>query len=128
MVVNINAQISNYKERVAGNYTLRQVICLAAAAFAGVSTYFYLNVQKDIKQFIVILVVLPIAVAGFYTYQGMSFERFIYYVVREFFIPQKRPFVPSDIEMINRDEGDDIDDKKIIKLLEKKKVKKVPGK
>ncbi len=95
MVVNINAQISNYKERVVGNYTLRQVICLILALMVGTSTYFYLDFQKDIKQFVIIFTILPIIAVGFYTYQGVTCEKFIYYMMREFLLPQKRPFVPD---------------------------------
>lgn len=128
MVVNINAQINNYKERVVGNYTLRQMVCLILALILGATTYFYLDIQKDIKQFIVIISVLPIVALGFYTYQGVTCEVYLYYVIREFLLPQKRPFKPEDNELhIDCSEEGVVGeyDKKFSKKNKKRKVNKV---
>ena len=126
MVVNINAEIGNYKERVVGNYTLRQVVCLILALVIGVTTYFYLDIQKDIKQFIVIFTDLPVIAIGFYTYQGVTCEQYFYYWMREFILPQKRPFIPETENLIvNSLEGDDSYDKEHSKHAKKRKLKKV---
>ncbi|MGE5329887.1 MAG: PrgI family protein [Deltaproteobacteria bacterium] len=128
MVVNINAEISSYKERVVGNYTLRQIICLIIALFIGVTTYFYLNIQKDIKQLTVIFTVLPIVAIGFYSYQGVTCELYLYYMIREFVFPQKRVFLPENEELLiddgKRGQRKD-DDKKLIKLDKKRKHPKI---
>jgi len=128
MVVNINAEISNYKERVIGNYTLRQMVCLILALSLGVTTYFYLNVPKDIKQFLVIITVLPVIAMGFYTYQGVTCELYIYYMIREFVSPQKRAFLPEFEELetnIGKGGLSKKHDKKSAKLDKKRKLKKV---
>ena len=128
MVVNINAEIGNYKERVVGNYTLRQVICLILALVIGATTYFYLQIQSDIKQFIVMFTTLPVIAIGFYSYQGVTCEKYIYYMLREFFLPQKRPFLP-EYELVKNAlrENEEItdNDKKTIKAIKKRKNKKV---
>jgi len=127
MVVNINAEISSYKERVVGNYTLRQIVCLIIALFIGVTTYFYLNIHKDIKQIIVIFTVLPIVAIGFYSYQGVTCELYLYYMIREFVFPQKRVFLPENEELIDDGKGGLMkdDDKKLIKLDKKRKHSKI---
>lgn len=126
MVVNINAEISNYKERVVGNYTLRQVICLVLSLTIGVITYFSLNVSKDIKQFIVIITVLPAIAVGFYTYQGVTFEKYIFYIIREFVLPQKRPFISEyDNVKYKIEEEETINDKKYPQKAKSKKSKTI---
>ncbi len=130
MVVSINAEISNYKEKVVGNYTLRQIVCLILAVMIGVTTYFYLDLPKDVKQFAVIIMALPIIAVGFYTYQGVTCEKYFYYMIREFLYPQKRPFIPeiedSIVQEIKKKGGRSYD-KKPSKHSKKRKTKKIQG-
>ena len=128
MVVNINAEIGNYKERVVGNYTLRQVICLILALVIGVTTYFYLHIQKDVKQFIVIFTVIPVIAVGFFTYQGVTCEVYMYYVIRGFLFPQKRAFITEDVE-VKVSKQDDMGGSKYVEKFskpdKKRKLKKI---
>lgn len=75
MVIEINKDIDKYQESVAMGLTARQLIFSIAAVLAGgtivLLTYKYVGLTGS--AYIAIPIVAPIALGGFYTFQGMSF-------------------------------------------------------
>lgn len=75
MVIEINKDIDKYQESVAMGLTAKQLIFSIAAILAGgaivLLTYRYVGLTGS--AYIAIPIVAPIALGGFYTFQGMSF-------------------------------------------------------
>lgn len=75
MIIEINKNIDNYKESVVLGLTARQLIFSVIALVAGGSIVFvtYPYVGLTTSAYIAIPVVAPIALSGFYSFNGMSF-------------------------------------------------------
>ena len=75
MVIEINKDIDKYQESVAMGLTAKQLIFSIAAVLVGgtivLLTYKYVGFTGSV--YIAIPIVAPIALGGFYTFQGMSF-------------------------------------------------------
>lgn len=75
MVIGINKDIDKYQESVTMGLTAKQLIFSIAAVLAGgvivLLTYKYVGLTGS--AYIAIPIVAPIALGGFYTFQGMSF-------------------------------------------------------
>lgn len=75
MIVEINKDLEKYKESVALGLTAKQLIFSIASLVVGggLILLLYPYVGLTIAVYISIPVVAPIALGGFYSYQGMSF-------------------------------------------------------
>ena len=75
MIVEINKDLEKYKESVAMGLTAKQLIFSIASLVVGggLILWLYPYVGLTIAVYISIPVVAPIALGGFYSYQGMSF-------------------------------------------------------
>ena len=75
MIVEINKDLEKYKESVAMGLTAKQLIFSIASLVVGggLILLLYPYVGLTIAVYISIPVVAPIALGGFYSYQGMSF-------------------------------------------------------
>ena len=75
MIVEINKDLEKYKESVAMGLTAKQLIFSIASLVVGggLILLLYPYVGLTVAVYISIPVVAPIALGGFYSYQGMSF-------------------------------------------------------
>ncbi|SNU04594.1 PrgI family protein [Lachnospiraceae bacterium] len=77
MIIEINKDIDKYKETVVLGLTARQLIFSVIALVTGGSivllTYPYVGLT--VSAYIAIPIVAPIALNGFYTYNGMTFTQ-----------------------------------------------------
>lgn len=75
MIIEINKDIQNYKESVVLGLTARQLLfsVLSVAAGGGIVFLTYPYVGLTTSAYIAIPVVAPIALSGFYSYNGMTF-------------------------------------------------------
>lgn len=75
MVIEINKDIDKYQESVAMGLTAKQLIYSVVSVLLGgaivLLTYKYIGLTGS--AYVAIPIVAPIALGGFYTYQGMSF-------------------------------------------------------
>ena len=80
MEIKINKEIRNYKETIFFGLSLRQFICSVSAV--GVAAMLYLLLHdifgREVISWFCIIGALPIAVAGFFQYNGLTFERFVW--------------------------------------------------
>lgn len=79
MVIEINKDIDKYKESVMLGLTAKQLIYsfLSVAIGGGLVILIYPFVGLTVSAYIAIPVVAPIALGGFYSYNGMSFYEMI---------------------------------------------------
>lgn len=75
MIIEINKDIDKYKETVVLGLTVRQLIFSLIALIAGGSIVLliYPYVGLTVSAYVAIPVVAPIALNGFYSYNGMTF-------------------------------------------------------
>lgn len=75
MVIDINKNIDNYKETVVLGLTAKQLIysILSVVVGGGIVLLLYQNVGLTVSAYIAIPAVTPIALSGFYSYNGMGF-------------------------------------------------------
>ena len=79
MEIRINKEIKDYHESPFFGLSTRQFICSVAAVGAAVGIYFGLKnyIDKETVSWLCIVAAAPIAVAGFFKYNGMNFEEFV---------------------------------------------------
>ena len=98
MIIEINKDIDKYKETVILGLTVRQLIfsLIALISGAGIVLLIYPYVGLTVSAYIAIPVVAPIALNGFYSYNGMTFtelmKKKLYYAF------MNRPLIYSSTE------------------------------
>jgi len=98
--VKIPKEVRQHKESIFFGLSLRQFICsvLAVAIAAGVYLGLGKVISKDTASWLCILLAAPMATAGFFTYNGMNFEQFVWaFIKSEFLCAAQRPFVSQNL-------------------------------
>ena len=93
--VRINKEVRDYQESVFFGLSLRQLIFALLAVLVAVGVYFGLRniVGTDDVGWICVLAAFPFAMGGFFTYNSMTFERFLLTLIRsELLCPKKLVF------------------------------------
>ena len=80
MEIKINKEIRNYKETIFFGLSLRQFICSVLAVGAAVALYFCLHgiLGQETVSWVCIVGAAPIAAAGFFHYNGLTLEKFLW--------------------------------------------------
>lgn len=78
MEIRINKEIKDYHESLFFGLSMRQFICSAVAVGAAVGIYFALKyiIDKETVSWLCIVCAAPVAITGFFKYNGMNFEEF----------------------------------------------------
>ena len=100
MEIKINKEISEYSEGLFFGLNTRQFLCSAAAVGVAVGTYFGLKdiLGRETVSWVCILCAAPFAAAGFFKYNGMTFEKFIAaYIRSEFICSGKRVYKSENV-------------------------------
>ena len=114
MEVKIPKEVRQHKESVFFGLSARQFFCSALAVILAVVVYLtcYKTIGKETASWLCILMAVPVAVAGFFTYNGLSFEELIWaFIKSQFLCCNYRKFVSENIyyNMLNRKESGDFD-------------------
>lgn len=89
-----------HKETIFFGLSLRQFICAAFAVGIAAASYIILGkvLSKDTASWLCILLAAPFAMAGFFSYNGMTFEQFIWaFIKSEFLCAGERPFISENL-------------------------------
>lgn len=123
MNISINKDIEKYQESVMMGLTAKQLICsvIALAAGAGIvlSSYKYVGLTASV--YIAIPVVAPIALNGFYEYQGMSFTEMMKRKLKCLFMNPQLTYISEEGEGVIKEMQ--LEDMRRQKLEEKKNKK-----
>ena len=78
--IRIPKEIKNYREKLFFGLTLRQSICTAIALLICVPIYIFGNrfLPQEAISWVVILIAVPLMFTGFFRYNDMAFEQFVY--------------------------------------------------
>ena len=88
MEIKINKEIRNYKETLFFGLSLRQFVCSLLAVGVAVGLYFALRnvLDRETVSWLCIVGAAPIAVAGFFKYNGMTLEKFMWAFIKSEFL------------------------------------------
>jgi len=98
--VRINKEVRDYQESLFFGLSLRQFLFALLAVLVAVGLYFGLrNVVGSVEiGWICVLTAFPFALCGFFTYNGMTFEKFLLAVIRsELLYPRKLVFLVENL-------------------------------
>lgn len=102
MVIEINKDIDRYKESVVMGLTPRQLVFSVASVVAGGSIvlilYRFIGLTPSV--YVAIPVVAPIALGGFYSFNGMSFYEVIGRKIRMLFANHPLTYVSAEGEAV----------------------------
>ena len=93
--VRINKEVRDYQESLFFGLSLRQFLFALLAVLVAVGLYFGLRnvVGSGEIGWICVLAAFPFALCGFFTYNGMTFEKFLLAIIRsELLYPRKLVF------------------------------------
>lgn len=88
MEIKVNKEIKNYKESIFFGLSFRQFLCSALSLGAAVGVYFGLSkvLDKETVSWLCIVCAAPVAVTGFFQYNGLNFEKFLWAVIKSEFL------------------------------------------
>ena len=98
--VRINKEVRDYQESVFFGLSLRQLIFALLAVLVAVGVYFGLRgvVGTGEIGWMCVLAAFPFALGGFFTYNGMTFEKFLLAFIRsELLYPKKLVFCSENL-------------------------------
>ena len=80
MEIKINKEIRGYKETIFFGLSLRQFACAVLAVGVAVAVYFGLKdlLGRETVSWLCIVGAAPVAAAGFFHYNGMTLEQFLW--------------------------------------------------
>lgn len=93
--VNVPADLSRIKTKMAFNLTKRQLICFGIAAVVGIPTYLLARtaIGNTGAMFLMIGLMLPCFLLAMYERDGLPFEKVLRNIVRTSFLwPRTRPY------------------------------------
>ena len=97
--VKIPKEVRQHKETIFFGLSARQFICSAIAVALAVGIYLLLGpvLGKETASWVCILAAAPFAIAGFFTYNGMTLEQFIWVFLKsEILCAGNRPFIAEN--------------------------------
>lgn len=96
--VRINKEVRDYQESLFFGLSLRQFAFALMAVLVAVAVYFGLRNVADSGEigWICVLAAFPFALGGFFTYNGMTLERFILAFIRSEILCPKRLVFQSE--------------------------------
>ena len=100
MEVRINKEVRNYQESLFFGLSLRQFLFALLAVLVALAMYFCLRPVLGTGEigWVCILAAFPFALGGFFTYNGMTLERFLMaYIRSEFLMPKRLLFRTEDL-------------------------------
>lgn len=110
MEIKIPKEVRAHKETIFFGLTARQFFCAALAVAVAVGVYFLLKntAGDETASWVCIVAAAPVAVAGFFSYHGMTLERFaLAFFKSQFLYAAPRVFRAENIyrEAMNRKGG-----------------------
>lgn len=100
MIIEINKDIDRYKETVLMGLTARQLIfsVLSVAVGGGIVLFFYPLIGMTPSVYLAIPAVAPVALGGFYSFNGMNFYEYMGRKLKMLFANRLLAYVSTENE------------------------------
>lgn len=95
MIVKIQEDIYAYDPKLLGNFTVRQVVFVAASFALITATFiplYWLTGDVTIPGFLASMIGVPVMFAGMIKKDGLPFEKYLLLKIKTAMYPKKRPF------------------------------------
>ncbi len=104
--IRIPKEIKNYREKLFFGLTMRQCQCAGIALLICVPLYIFGNrfLPQEAVSWAVIIIAMPLMLAGFFRYNDMTFEKFASELANSYFTPQKRVYSYEPVFMKLREQ------------------------
>ena len=114
MEIKIPKEVRQHKETIFFGLSARQFFCAVAAVGLAVGVYLGLGpvIGKETASWLCILAAAPVALAGFFHYNGMTLEQFAWaFLKSEILCAGERRFISKNFyyEMLKRKGAEDFD-------------------
>ena len=114
MEIKIPKEVRQHKETIFFGLSARQFFCAVLAVGLAVGVYLAIGpvIGKETASWLCILAAAPVALAGFFNYNGMTLEQFAWaFLKSEFLCAGERRFISKNIyyEMLKRKGAEDFD-------------------
>ena len=114
MEIKIPKEVRQHKETIFFGLSARQFFCALVAVGIAVGVYLGLGsvIGKETASWLCILAAAPVALAGFFNYNGMTLEQFAWaFLKSEILCAGERRFVSKNFyyEMLRRKGAEDFD-------------------
>ena len=105
MIIEINKDIDRYKESVIMGLTARQLIfsVLSVAVGGGIVLFFYPLIGMTPSVYLAIPAVAPVALGGFYPFNGMNFYEYMGRKLKMLFANRPLAYVSTENEEVIRE-------------------------
>ena len=82
--IELNKEVLDYKESIFFGLSLRQFICSLLAVIVAVTVYFSLRniLAKEILSWLCLTLACPFAVAGFFKFNTLTLEQFLWQMIK----------------------------------------------
>lgn len=112
--IKVPKEIREHSESIVFGLTARQFVCSALAVAIAFIAYLTLSplLGQETASWLCILLAAPVAVAGFFRYNGMTLEQFLWaFVKSELLCAASRKYISRNLhyEAMGRKEADDFD-------------------
>lgn len=97
--IKIPKEVRQHKESIFFGLSVRQFICSAFAVAIAVGLYILCGktIGKETASWVCILSAAPFAIAGFFSYNGMTLEKFVWVFLKsEILCTGNRPFIAEN--------------------------------
>ena len=114
MEIKIPKEVRQHKETIFFGLSARQFFCAAIAVGLAVAVYLGISpmISKETASWLCILAAAPVALAGFFNYNGMTLEQFAWAFIKfEILCAGERRFISKNFhyELLKRKGGRDFD-------------------
>ncbi len=112
--IKIPKEVRQHKETIFFGLSARQFICAVLAVGLAVGVYLGLSpiLGKETASWLCMLSAAPVAIAGFFSYNGMNLEQFLWaFLKSELLCAGNRIFISENLyyKALDRREGQDFD-------------------
>lgn len=90
--IELNKEVLDYKESIFFGLSLRQFICAGLAVMIAVIMWFMMReiLAKEIRSWLCLIFACPFAAAGFFSFNGLTLEQFLWQILKSCLIYRGR--------------------------------------
>ena len=96
--VSMPKDIREYKPKIIGTFTLRQIVCVAIGIAYAAPIAILIPVPAMLKLLIGVLLMLPMFISGWVEIFGMTFEKYVVYYIKNRILQPKIRIYSTETE------------------------------